>query len=154
MIKSISLAAIFGAVAAQGQTTCNALKPFLSFLEVPNTPSRRFAPQSAPQYDFSKLDQIVSKSGVTLTGVGFPKAKGYSLDEVHRQLEARKGEVFRTFAHLGYLLSHPKPQYSTVQCTESGDRLIANLPTWYKLTFQNTQGRITLLSIEDLNAGD
>ena len=153
-IKSAILASFYCGLSAQCQSSTEPIRPFLVALEVPNKPVRRFVPEAAPMFDPAKVGQVLSPSGITFAGVGSPKPKVVSKDEVLRQLRERKGEVFRTFAHLGFLLSHPKPQYSTVHCTKKGDRLIATLATWYKLTFQSTQSGISLLEIEDQNAGE
>jgi hypothetical protein len=142
------------ALAAPEPPEVRAEQAFLDLLKASSPSPRKFDPQNAPHWDLPKISSWFSASGVTISEPSHPKGTQYSGQQIKTALAARKGDLFRTFAHISFLLSHTRKQYSEVKFEKRGSTTVVSIASFYEITFVNDSGSLKLTQIKDINAGD
>ena len=132
----------------------NSVQDFLNLLKSPEASQRKFDSKNAPHWNTARLLPLLSKDGVSISEATPPKTQIYKVDRIDKELASRNGGAFTTFAHISFLLSHPRKQYSSVSLTHRGSTEVATISTFYKLTFTEVGGSFKLSKIEDINSGD
>ena len=127
---------------------------FLDFLKASGPSPRKFEPQNAPNWDLPKVSAWFPASGVIISEPSHPKGTRYSAQQITSELTARKGDLFRTFSHISFLLSHPRKQYSEVKFQKLSSTTVVFIATFYEITFVNDFGSLKLSQIKDINTGD
>jgi hypothetical protein len=82
-----------------------------------------------------------SASGVQLTNETEGGKTRVSRAQIVSQASRRRGKVYSTLAHLGYIYAIPWPQYSALKFGETTDRQVLEMPDWYRITFTKEDGR-------------
>jgi hypothetical protein len=130
-----------------------AVEKFLVAVKDNQPPKRKFNPADAPSWDITQLLSFVSSGGVGLTE-GLSKSPAeYSKQAFENELRQRRGKLFTAIAHIAFLLSKGKPQYSTIKVYRRDKVTILQIATFYELTFSPTPSGLMLTGITDINEG-
>jgi hypothetical protein len=142
------------ALTAAEASVVRAEQAFLDLLKASSPSPRKFEPQNAPHWKLPKVSSWFAASGVTISEPSHPKGTKYSGQQIKTALAARKGDLFRTFAHISFLLSHTRKQYSEVKFESHGSTTVVLISSFYEITFVNDSGSPKLSQIKDINTGD
>ncbi|WP_285723394.1 hypothetical protein [Geothrix rubra] len=127
---------------------------FLDLLKASGPSPRKFEPQNAPHWDLPKVSSWFAAGGVTISEPSHPKGTKYSVQQINTALVVRKGDLFHTFAHISFLLSHTRKQYSELKFKKNGSTTVVSIASFYEITFVNDSGSPKLTQIKDINTGD
>lgn len=112
----------------------------------------------APRAGVAPIVAALSDSGLTIHDVNEEPDSTVHLTtaEVRARLSGRRGRVFETLVHLGYIYSRPHPQYSRLSFAPLSDGLAVSVGTseLYRLEFRRERGRLVLrrISYEEFEA--
>lgn len=126
---------------------------FLDLIKLPSEPSGRFDPANAPHWNIDRFMSFMSEQGVVLTDVNDSSHRTVSANQLRSELISRKGEAFKTFAHLAHIYSMPYRQYSEVSYQKVSHGSVLALSYGYTLTFALENGQQRLVRC-DLTASE
>jgi len=117
---------------------------FLDSIKHSSEPKGGFDPSKAPRWNTDRFMSFISDQGVVLTDVNDSSNRKVSPGQLRSELTSRKGEAFKTFAHLAHIYSIPYKQYSEVSYQKTDHGAVLNLSYGYKLTFTIEAGKYRL----------
>ena len=124
---------------------------FLSIIKATKPVPRRFNVKDAPDWSIDRLMECISKNGVVLENVNTKKKKAVSYKEAEASLRKRKGDLFRALAHVSYLYSQARKQYSELRFVEQSNCVLVTLASWYEFDFAMESGRLKLRKCKYVN---
>ena len=131
-----------------------AVNGFLDYLKSQAPPiSDRFQAENGGKIDIEELRRHFPKTGVVFTNVNSEEGpKQFSLEDLRSESTAGKidqGSAIRQLLHLGYIASHPQPQYSRLQYEELGNAVwLVRVANWYKIQLRVNGDSVVVERVE------
>ena len=126
---------------------------FLEYLKpARESPKGGFDPVIAPKWDLARLMSFIADDGLIVSDVNRGgKAQKLSGKQIRNAVTARKGQVFVTLTHLGYIYAQPYKHYSELGFDpQAGGGVVVRVADWYRLAFAQQGGQLKLTRLDYL----